>query len=107
MCWMVTRQAPARMAFEAGEACARHGLRALKIQGGQGRDTDLKTIAAVKSAVGSGVEVFVDANGSYSREESLEYVRELAQAGVTVVEDPCPLSPDAAYSALQRDCRIP
>jgi L-alanine-DL-glutamate epimerase-like enolase superfamily enzyme len=104
---MVTRQAPAHMAAEAAEACARHGVRSLKIQGGQGWDIDLRAISAVRSAVGTGVELFVDANGSYAREEALEYVHALAHAGVTVAEDPCPLSPDAAYSALQRDCGIP
>jgi L-alanine-DL-glutamate epimerase-like enolase superfamily enzyme len=107
LCWMVTRQTPARMAAEAAEACARHGVRALKIQGGQGWDIDLKTLAAVRSAVGTGVELFVDANGSYARDEALEFVRALAHAGVTVAEDPCPLAPDAAYAALQRDCGIP
>src|SRR5438034_561265 len=80
-----------------------HGVRALKIQGGQGRDTDLRTIAAVRAAVGKDVELYVDANGSYTREEALGYVRALADAGVSVAEDPCPLAPDAAYAALQRD----
>ena len=107
LCWMLTRQTPQRMAAEAAEACARYGVRALKIQGGQGWETDLSVLASVRASVGGGVELFVDANGSYAREEALEYVHALAHAGVTVAEDPCPLAPDAAYSALQRDCGIP
>ena len=78
ICWMVTRQTPTLMAIEADAACSRHGVRALKIQGGQGRDTDLRTIAAVRAAVGKDVELSVDANGSYTREEALDYVRALA-----------------------------
>jgi L-alanine-DL-glutamate epimerase-like enolase superfamily enzyme len=107
VCWMATRQSPARMAAEAAEACSKHGVRALKLQGGQGWETDTRMLAEVRSAVGDGVELMVDADGSYAPEEALEYVRALAHAGVTVAEDPCPLAPDAAYSALQRDCGLP
>jgi L-alanine-DL-glutamate epimerase-like enolase superfamily enzyme len=81
-------------------------VRALKLQGGQGWEADTRMLGEVRSAVGNGVELMVDANGSYAPEEALEYVRALAHAGVTVAEDPCPLAPDAAYSALQRDCGL-
>jgi L-alanine-DL-glutamate epimerase-like enolase superfamily enzyme len=107
VCWMLTRQTPARMAVEAAEACAKHGVRSLKIQAGQGWEIDMRMLREVRAAVGNGVELFVDANGRYAREEALEYVRALAHAGVTLAEDPCPLAPDAVYSALQRDCGLP
>jgi L-alanine-DL-glutamate epimerase-like enolase superfamily enzyme len=107
LCGFVTRQTPARMAAEAAEACGKHGVRALALKGGQGWETDLRMLSEVRAAVGTGVELFVDANGSYAREEALEYVHALAHAGVTIAEDPCPLAPDAAYAALQRDCGIP
>ena len=105
--WIVTRQTPARMAAEAAEAVDKYGVRALTLKGGQGWDTDMRMLSEVRAAVGRNVELFVDANGSYAREEALEYVHALAHAGVTVAEDPCPLAPDAAYAALQRDCGIP
>jgi L-alanine-DL-glutamate epimerase-like enolase superfamily enzyme len=105
--WLVTRQSPGRMAAEAGEACSKFGVRAVALKGGQGWETDMRVLSEVRAAVGTGVELFVDANGSYAREEALEYVHALAHAGVTVAEDPCPLAPDAAYAALQRDCGIP
>jgi L-alanine-DL-glutamate epimerase-like enolase superfamily enzyme len=107
VCWLVTRQSPGRMAAEAAEACSKHGVRALALKGGQGWEIDMRMLSEVRSAVGTGVELFVDANGSYKREEALEYVHALAHAGVTIAEDPCPLAPDAAYAALQRDCGIP
>jgi L-alanine-DL-glutamate epimerase-like enolase superfamily enzyme len=107
MSFMVTRQTPARMAVEAADACARYGVRSLKIQGGQGWDLDMRMLKEVRAAVGTDIELTVDANGSYGRDEALEYVRALAHAGVAIAEDPCPLAPDAAYSALQRDCGLP
>src|SRR5204863_9039430 len=54
--WIVTRQAPALMAAEAADMCRRHGLRSLKLKGGQGSDTDLEVIRQVRAVVGPGIE---------------------------------------------------
>ena len=105
--WIVTRQAPALMAAEAAEMVGRHGLRSLKLKGGQGRDTDLKVIAEVRAAVGDGVELSMDANRHYPAEGIGDYVRAIAAAGITVAEDPCELAPDRAFEKLQADCRVP
>jgi len=105
--WIVTRQKPALMAAEAAEMCARHGLRTLKLKGGQGVDTDLKVIAEVRAAVGPQVELSMDANRHYPQEGIGAYVRALADAGITVVEDPCDLAPDSAFEKLQRECSVP
>lgn len=105
--WTVTRDAPAKMAAESAEVCARHGIRALKVKGGQGLATDLQALKEIRAAVGNGVELFVDANSAYPRAEGLAYVRALKEAGVVLAEDPTPLVPDAAFEALQRDCGLP
>ena len=105
--WIVTRQKPALMAAEAADMCRRHGLRTLKLKGGQGRDTDLKVIAEVRAAVGAGVELSMDANRHYPREGIGDYVRAIADAGVIVVEDPCDLAPDSEFQRLQQDCAVP
>jgi L-alanine-DL-glutamate epimerase-like enolase superfamily enzyme len=105
--WIVTRQKPALMAAEAADMVARHGLRTLKLKGGQGRDTDLKVIAEVRAAVGSGVELSMDANRHYPQEGIGAYVRAIADAGVTVVEDPCELRADLAFEKLQQECSVP
>jgi len=105
--WIVTRQKPALMAAEAAEMCARHGLRTLKVKGGQGRDTDLKAVAEVRAAVGAQVELSMDANRHYPQEGIGAYVRAIADAGVTVVEDPCEMRPDSAFEKLQRECSVP
>jgi L-alanine-DL-glutamate epimerase-like enolase superfamily enzyme len=105
--WTVTRQAPARMARESAEACTRHGFRVLKVKGGQGVATDLQALREIRAAVGPGVELYVDANSHYARDEALEYVRALADAGVTVAEDPCPLQPDRRFEELQAASPIP
>jgi L-alanine-DL-glutamate epimerase-like enolase superfamily enzyme len=105
--WTVTRQKPAQMAAEAAEVCSRYGFRVLKVKGGQGVDVDLRALAEIRSAVGEGVEMYVDANSAYEPGDAAEYVRTLAAAGVTVAEDPCPLRPDRAFEALQKSSPIP
>jgi L-alanine-DL-glutamate epimerase-like enolase superfamily enzyme len=105
--WIVTRQKPALMAAEAADMCRRHGLRALKLKGGQGRETDLEVIAEVRAAVGPRVELSMDANRHYPQEGIAEYVRAVADAGVKVIEDPCELAPDAAFEKLQQGLAAP
>jgi L-alanine-DL-glutamate epimerase-like enolase superfamily enzyme len=105
--WTVTRQRPSRMAAESAEVCAKYGFRTLKVKGGQGVDVDLRALAEIRSAVGRGVELYVDANSAYARAEAIDYVQALAGAGVTVAEDPCTLQPDAHFEALQKASPIP
>lgn len=105
--WTVTRQAPVLMAKEAAEACAKYGFRVLKVKGGQSVATDLQALEEIRAAIGPGVELYVDANSHYPRSEALDYVRKLADAGVTVAEDPCPLQPDRRFEELQAASPIP
>jgi L-alanine-DL-glutamate epimerase-like enolase superfamily enzyme len=49
----------------------------------------------------------MDANRHYPQEGIGAYVRAIADAGVTVVEDPCELRPDSAFEKLQRECAVP
>lgn len=107
LAWTVTRQAPARMAAEAAEVCAQYGFRVLKVKGGQGLAIDLAALREIRAAVGSAVELYVDANSHYPLREASDYVRALAATGATVAEDPCPLQPDARFEALQKTSPIP
>ncbi len=105
--WTVTRQAPALMAAESAEVCGQYGFRTLKVKGGQGLDTDLRALKDIRTAVGPGVELYVDANSHYARDEAAGYVAALAGVGVTVVEDPCRLAPDEHFAKLQAGSPIP
>jgi L-alanine-DL-glutamate epimerase-like enolase superfamily enzyme len=105
--WAVTRQAPQAMAAEAADMVARYGFRTLKIKGGQGFETDIAGIRAVRAAVGHGIRFYVDANGAYPAAKSMDYARALADAGATLLEDPCPLAPDASFRRLQQDSPLP
>jgi L-alanine-DL-glutamate epimerase-like enolase superfamily enzyme len=105
--WALTRQAPQAMAAEAAAMIARHGFRTLKVKGGQGFDVDLAGMCAIRSAVGEGVRLYVDANGVYAAKDALAYARAMADAGAVMLEDPCALAPDATFRALQHDSPLP
>jgi L-Ala-D/L-Glu epimerase len=105
--WAVTRQAPDAMAAEAAGMVARYGFRTLKIKGGQGFETDVAGIRAIRAAVGDAIRFYVDANGAYPAEKALDYANALADVGVMVLEDPCPLVPDAHFHTLRQDSPLP
>jgi L-alanine-DL-glutamate epimerase-like enolase superfamily enzyme len=96
--WCVTRQSPEAMAAEAEAMVGRYGFRTLKLKGGQGLAVDRAMLRAVRKTVGEEVLFTVDANAAYAREDGLDYVKMLADEGVTVAEDPCPLQPDAFFT---------
>jgi L-alanine-DL-glutamate epimerase-like enolase superfamily enzyme len=105
--WAVTRQAPQAMAAEAADMITRYGFRTLKIKGGQGFETDMAGIHAVRAAIGDGIGFYVDANGAYPAAKALDYAHALADAGVTLLEDPCVLAPDESFRQLQQDSPLP
>jgi len=105
--WAVTRQAPTAMGEEAIARVEEFGFRTLKVKGGQGIETDLEAMRAIRSAVGDDVELYVDANGAYAAGEAREYVQRMAEAGAVVVEDPCAIAPNNAFSELQASSPVP
>jgi L-alanine-DL-glutamate epimerase-like enolase superfamily enzyme len=105
--WTVTRQSPAAMAREAADQVQALGLRALKVKGGQGIDTDRDAIRRIRAAVGDAIVLNVDANSAYRPDQAASYVRMLEDEGVAIAEDPCPLEADSRFEALQRSVGIP
>jgi L-Ala-D/L-Glu epimerase len=105
--WAVTRQEPRAMAAEAAQMIGRYGFRTLKVKGGQGVAQDVASIREIRAAVGETVRLYVDANGAYPAAEALDYARAIADSGAVVLEDPCPLAPDARFHKLWQDSPIP
>src|SRR5206468_7852779 len=68
---------------------------------------DRAALTEIRAAVGPEAQLMIDANGSYSEHEALDYLEELAELGVTVAEDPCKLRPNRAFEELQTASPIP
>jgi L-alanine-DL-glutamate epimerase-like enolase superfamily enzyme len=64
------------------------GIPRVKMKVGRQPDADPARVRAAREAIGDGAELFVDANGAYSRTQALALADVYQQAGVTWFEEP-------------------
>jgi len=64
------------------------GLRAVKMKVGRDPSADPARVARARRAIGDQVELFVDANGAYSRAQALGMAEAFAESGVSWFEEP-------------------
>jgi L-alanine-DL-glutamate epimerase-like enolase superfamily enzyme len=67
---------------------AQNGFRAVKMKIGRDAAADLHRVRVARAASGEKVELFVDANGAYTRKQALAQARYFADFGVTWFEEP-------------------
>ncbi len=78
------------------------GIPRVKIKVGRHPEEDPGRLAAARGAIGDDVELFVDANGAYTRKQALLWAQRFADAGVRWLEEPVS-SDDLAGLHLLRD----
>ncbi len=66
----------------------RDGIPRVKMKVGRDAKADLERVAAAREAIGADAELFVDANGAYSRQEALAQAEAFAEFGVSWFEEP-------------------
>jgi L-alanine-DL-glutamate epimerase-like enolase superfamily enzyme len=67
---------------------AREGLRAVKMKIGREPDKDVERVRIARQAIGHEVDLYVDANGAYSRKQALEQAEKFIPMGVHWFEEP-------------------
>jgi L-alanine-DL-glutamate epimerase-like enolase superfamily enzyme len=67
---------------------AEQGIPRVKMKVGTHPDRDVDRVEAAREAIGDGVELFVDANGAYSRKQALGFAEAFAGVGATWFEEP-------------------
>lgn len=67
---------------------AEQGFSMVKMKVGRDPEADIDRVAAASDAIGEGANLFVDANGAYSRKEALFLAEVFADFGVTWFEEP-------------------
>ncbi|MCC6694976.1 MAG: mandelate racemase/muconate lactonizing enzyme family protein [Candidatus Hydrogenedentes bacterium] len=107
------RSTPEKMAERAARAAAQ-GFTAVKIRmdyGPVAPDTDvpkdLATLAAVREAIGDGVELKFDVNNGYSAQTAIRVGKEIEQFNVTHYEEPVAQTDYAGYAAVVEAVDIP
>lgn len=81
---------------------AAEGIKAVKMKIGREPAADLDRVRAAREAIGEDVDLYVDANGAYSRKQALEQAEKFAELGVHWFEEPVP-SNDLEGLRLLRD----
>lgn len=64
------------------------GIQRVKMKIGRDAKADLRRVAVAREAIGPDPELFVDANGGYSRKQALAQAERFAASGVTWLEEP-------------------
>ncbi|HET7610632.1 MAG TPA: enolase C-terminal domain-like protein [Rhodanobacteraceae bacterium] len=67
---------------------ARHGFGMVKMKVGREPQRDPERVAAARKAIGDDAQLFVDANGAYSRKQALRMARTFAESDVAWFEEP-------------------
>ena len=96
-----TSYTPARLA-EQLDGWVRDGVTMVKMKVGRDPAADVDRVKAAREAIGPSTALFVDANGAYSRKQSLAFAAAYADLGVTWFEEPVP-SDDLEGLRLVRD----
>jgi D-galactarolactone cycloisomerase len=74
---------------------------------GQAEAEDLRRLAAVRRAVGDGVEIYVDANNGYYAKQAIAMARRFQEHGVAWFEEPVLADDVAGLAAVARAIDIP
>lgn len=64
------------------------GIRSVKMKIGRDANRDVQRVQIAREAIGSDAELFVDANGAYSRKQALAQAENFARFGVCWLEEP-------------------
>ncbi len=67
---------------------AANGISRVKMKVGRDAAQDVQRVRAAREAIGSGAELFVDANGAYTRKQALAQADRFAESAVTWFEEP-------------------
>ena len=86
--WVMSADQPDE-AVAMALGAVREGFDLLKLKTGGGTfEDDMKMIAAVREAVGDGVEMFIDVNGHWRYDEALSKIRRLERFNLSLIEQP-------------------
>lgn len=84
---------------EAARRAVAGGFRCLKLKVGRDPDGDLERVRAVRDAVGTEIDLRLDANGAWTVAEAPRRLESLAPLGIEYVEQPLPAGSDGESRA--------
>ena len=85
----------------------RDGFRALKIKVGLDFESDVRRIEAVRDAVGSGIQLRVDANQGYDVDKAIEFCEVMQTLSIAVIEQPVKADDYAGLKRVKEHSQVP
>ncbi len=104
--FVIGKVAPAVAAERAATMVGR-GWTTIKVKVGVDPRADLERLAAVRSAVGPGVLLTVDANGGYTVDQAVWAARRFEELDIALLEQPTRRGDHVAMAAVRRKVAIP
>lgn len=83
------------------------GFKAIKIKIGFGIEDDIKTVKAIRKAVGNDIELMVDANHAYNSMTAIRLSREIEECNILWFEEPVPPEDLNGYIEIKQKTNIP
>ncbi|WP_417563115.1 mandelate racemase/muconate lactonizing enzyme family protein [Microbacterium sp.] len=100
--------APAQVAAEAVQLYERYGIQSFKIKVGRRPiQDDIAVCRAVREAVGSQAEIYIDGNRGWSAAEASQAISRLGDVGLARVEELCPADDVLSRRWLVQQCSVP
>ncbi|SMY08829.1 enolase C-terminal domain-like protein [Flavimaricola marinus] len=103
---VLTRAEPEVMAAKALQLREETGIQAFKVKLGQGIQKDTQVLSALRKVLPD-AELTGDANSAYTLHELPRLAAVAKEIGLTFLEDPCPMQPDAATGAVAAALELP
>jgi L-alanine-DL-glutamate epimerase-like enolase superfamily enzyme len=79
---------PLEKLYDQMQNWAREGFKMVKMKIGRQPNRDAERVRTARDAIGSDIELFVDANGAYSRKQALAMAEQFAEMRVSWFEEP-------------------
>ncbi len=83
------------------------GFKALKIKIGFGIDEDIKTVKAIREAIGDEIIMMVDANHAYNASNAIKVGKRLEEFDIFWFEEPVPPEDKNGYIEVKNNINIP
>jgi L-alanine-DL-glutamate epimerase-like enolase superfamily enzyme len=99
-------KSPKEMAQDAVKA-VKKGFKALKVKVGINPAEDVERIGLIRKAVGKGIQIRIDANQGWSRQQAIEVLDRIAKFNIQFVEQPVPAEDLKGLVSVRKNSPIP
>lgn len=105
--WIAHGGAVDEVVDEARRAAQDRGYRGMKLKTWRRSPEDVELVAKVRASLGPETMIYVDGNGAYSDGEARTILAQVAQHGVSFIEEPCRFADPFRQAALSAALPVP